>query len=175
MDMTRYVNRELSLLDFQERVLSLAEAEDRPLLERVKFVAIVSANLDEFSQVRVAGLLEQATSGVTTTSPDGMTPTEQLAAIRERVTELNGRIDALVNSAGVVRRATVLETSESDWDRVMDVNVKGVFIGAQCAIPAMRGSSSSASSSLTLATAASSRKATMTAVQTASKLPRSSE
>jgi len=98
MDVTesRYVNRELSLLDFQERVLALAEAEDRPLLERIRFVAIVSSNLDEFAQVRVAGLLEQAASGITTVSPDGMTPREQLDAIRERVITLNASIDSLV-------------------------------------------------------------------------------
>ena len=96
MDDTRYVNRELSLLDFQERVLDLAETEDRPLLERIKFVAIVSANLDEFFQVRVAGLLEQATSGITSLSPDGMTPREQLDAIRDRVNGLNASIDSLV-------------------------------------------------------------------------------
>jgi polyphosphate kinase len=99
MDVTiesRYVNRELSLLDFQERVLALAEDERRPLLERVKFVAIVSSNLDEFSQVRMAGLLEQAESGVTTSSPDGMTPREQLNAIRERLITLNASIDSLV-------------------------------------------------------------------------------
>ena len=93
---SRYVNRELSLLDFQERVLHLAEAEDRPLLERIKFVAIVSSNLDEFFQVRVAGLLEQAASGITTPSPDGMTPREQLNAIRDRVNRLNASIDSLV-------------------------------------------------------------------------------
>jgi polyphosphate kinase len=99
MDVTiesRYVNRELSLLEFQERVLALAEDEERPLLERVKFVAIVSSNLDEFSQVRMAGLLEQAESGVTTSSPDGMTPREQLNAIRERLITLNASIDSLV-------------------------------------------------------------------------------
>jgi polyphosphate kinase len=96
MTVTRYINRELSLLDFQERVLSLAETPHRPLLERVKFVAIVSANLDEFFQVRVAGLLEQATSGITTPSPDGMTPSQQLQAIRERVITLNSSIDSLV-------------------------------------------------------------------------------
>ncbi len=92
---TPYVNRELSLLAFQERVFALALAEDRPLLERVKFVAIVSSNLDEFHQVRVAGLLEQADSGVTKSGPDGLTPREQLAAIRETVSDLNRRIDHL--------------------------------------------------------------------------------
>jgi len=66
-------------------------------LERVKFVAIVSSNLDEFFQVRVAGLLEQADSGITKTSPDGMSPREQLEGIRSQVIDLNNRIDALVN------------------------------------------------------------------------------
>src|SRR5680860_178333 len=92
---TPYVNRELSLLDFQQRVFALAVAEDRALLERVKFVAIVSSNLDEFHQVRVAGLLEQAEGGVTKSGPDGLTPKEQLTAIREKVTDLNDAIDRL--------------------------------------------------------------------------------
>lgn len=93
----RYFNRELSLLDFQERVLALAENNIRPPLERVKFVAIVSSNLDEFHQVRVAGLIEQASAGVGIASPDGMTPREQLAAIYERVVDIDRRIDTLFN------------------------------------------------------------------------------
>jgi polyphosphate kinase len=93
----RLLNRELANLDFQERVFALAESRERPLLERVKFVAIVSSNLDEFFQVRVAGLLEQADSGITKTSPDGMSPREQLQGIRSQVIELNNRIDALFN------------------------------------------------------------------------------
>ncbi len=92
---TRYFNRELSLLDFQERVLALAEHDDVPLLERVKFVAIVSANLDEFFQVRVAGLKEQVLAGVGATSPDGMTPSAQLAAIRKAVAPLVERRDEI--------------------------------------------------------------------------------
>ena len=92
---TSYVNRELSLLEFQQRVFALATTPDRPLLERVKFVAIVSSNLDEFHQVRVAGLLEQAADGVTKSGPDGLTPRQQLVAIRERVIELNSKIDHL--------------------------------------------------------------------------------
>jgi len=96
MTETRFINRELSLLDFQERVLSLAESADRPLLERVRFVAIVSGNLDEFYQVRVAGLFEQAAGGITQASPDGMSPQQQLAAIREQVISINASIDSLV-------------------------------------------------------------------------------
>jgi polyphosphate kinase len=87
----RYLNRELSWLDFNARVLALAEDEAQPLLERAKFMAIVSGNLDEFFQVRVAGLKEQVIGGVLQRSTDGMTPREQLAAIRGRVTEMVAR------------------------------------------------------------------------------------
>src|SRR5919106_41832 len=84
----RLLNRELSLLDFHARVLELAADESVPLLERVKFAAIFAANGDEFFQVRVAGLLGQAESGFATRSPDGLTPQQALARIRERVLEL---------------------------------------------------------------------------------------
>jgi polyphosphate kinase len=90
----RYINRELSLLSFQERVLSLAENPALRLLERIKFVAIVSQNLDEFFQVRVAGLTNQAETGASP-GPDRMTLREQLEAIRESVLSLNSRIDAV--------------------------------------------------------------------------------
>ena len=82
------LNRELSWLDFNERVLELADDESVPLLERVKFCAIFSSMLDEFFMVRVAGLLDQAESGLSVRSPDGLTPREALAAIRPRVEEL---------------------------------------------------------------------------------------
>jgi len=90
-----YINRELSLLAFQQRVLALAENPELPILERLKFVAIVSQNLDEFFQVRVAGLMNQVASRVTSTTADGMTPKEQLDAIRPRVSALFARMDAL--------------------------------------------------------------------------------
>jgi polyphosphate kinase len=83
------LNRELSHLEFHARVLELAADERLPLLERVKFCAIFSSNLDEFFQVRVAGLLGQAESGITVRSPDGLTPQQALARIRERVLELS--------------------------------------------------------------------------------------
>ena len=85
---TRYVNRELSMLDFQARVLAYAEDASVPLLERAKFLAIFSGNIDEFFQVRVAGLKEQLAAGVRSTSPDGLDQEEQLRAIRVRVEEL---------------------------------------------------------------------------------------
>jgi polyphosphate kinase len=84
----RYLNRELSWLDFNARVLSLASDPSVPLLERAKFVAIFSQNLDEFFQVRVAGLKEQVIAGIGTTALDGRAPAQQLLEIRERVEDL---------------------------------------------------------------------------------------
>ncbi len=92
----RYFNRELSVLDFQGRVLALAENTAVPLLERAKFVAIVAQNLDEFFQVRVAGLKDQILAGAHAISPDGMTAKEQLSAIRVKIDSLNTRMDAVV-------------------------------------------------------------------------------
>jgi polyphosphate kinase len=83
-----YVNREISLLDFQRRVLEEAQDDTVPLLERVKFLSIVGSNLDEFFMVRVAGLKRQVEKGVLECGPDGMTPAAQLAAIRERIATL---------------------------------------------------------------------------------------
>jgi polyphosphate kinase len=83
----RYLNRELSWLDFNGRVLALAENSDIPLMERVRFLAIWSSNQDEFFQVRVAGLLEQVARGIWTPTADGGTPLETLAAARELASE----------------------------------------------------------------------------------------
>ena len=73
-DRSLYVNRELSLLSFQHRVLDEAEDETNPLLERVKFLSILGSNLDEFFMVRVAGLIAQVEAGSAEAGPDGMSP-----------------------------------------------------------------------------------------------------
>src|SRR4026207_2197737 len=78
-------NRELSWLDFNDRVLQLAEDPSVPLMERVKFCAIWESNLDEFYMVRVANLHDQLEAGVDARGADGMSPTDQIDAIRERV------------------------------------------------------------------------------------------
>jgi len=78
----RYLNRELSWLDFNARVLAQAEQGDLPLLERAKFLAIFANNLDEFFQVRIAGLKDQVAADVGVPSPDGRTPGEQLQEVR---------------------------------------------------------------------------------------------
>ncbi len=88
---SRFLNRELSVLDYNARILACAEDESRSPLERTRFLAILGRNLDEFFQIRVSGLREQLIAGVPGTSPDGMSPREQLDAIRLRAQELVAR------------------------------------------------------------------------------------
>jgi len=90
-DPSLFINRELSWLEFNAKVLHEAFDERNPLLERVKFLAIFSTNLDEFYMVRVAGLRRQVAAGVLQTPPDGLTPQAQLAAIHDRISLLLGQ------------------------------------------------------------------------------------
>ena len=90
-DRSLYVNRELSWLDFNDRVLQLAEDESLPLIERLKFLAIFVTNLDEFFMIRVAGVHDQVDARIDTRSADGLTPTEILNRIAEKVRELDQR------------------------------------------------------------------------------------
>ncbi len=115
----RYLNRELSWLQFEERVLALAEDPELPVLERAKFLAIFQANLDEFFQVRVAGLKEQRAAEVSGSNPDGMSPDEQLTAITEHVRTQTRR------HAAVFRDRIIPELADagivfSSWDELDD-------------------------------------------------------
>lgn len=83
-----YINRELSLLEFQRRVLEEAKDEETPLLERIKFLSIFGSNMDEFFMVRVSGIRKQVEANIMEVSADGMTPRDELAAIRKLAQEL---------------------------------------------------------------------------------------
>src|SRR6266496_2169065 len=84
----KFFNRELSWLEFNQRVLDEAREESLPLLERLKFLAITASNLDEFFMVRVGGLCVLVEQKISTPDPAGMTPAEQLFAISARVHEM---------------------------------------------------------------------------------------
>ena len=120
----KYFNRELSWLAFNARVLSEAEDQRVPLLERVKFLAIFSSNLDEFYMVRVAGIRRQVMAGVTQAPPDGLSPLEQLAAIRSQVTDLVVRqrkcLADLLTQLGAqgVRIVGVPDLSPREWSEI---------------------------------------------------------
>ena len=83
-----YFNRELSWLDFNERVLQLAEDASVPLMERLKFAAIFTSNLDEFFMIRVAGLHDQVDAGLSDPGPDGRTPSQVIDELRVRIVDL---------------------------------------------------------------------------------------
>jgi polyphosphate kinase len=115
----RFINRELSWLDFNFRVVSEAENAHHPLLERLRFVSISASNLDEFYSVRVAGLIGQARAGVLERSADGATPAQQLHAINARSRELIAAQQAafthvrmLLAQAGIVIYGAAQLTSE---------------------------------------------------------------
>ncbi|GAA4886865.1 RNA degradosome polyphosphate kinase [Saccharopolyspora cebuensis] len=88
----RYLNRELSWLDFNARVLAIAEDRSQPVLERARFVSIFASNLDEFYMVRVAGLKRREETGLSVRSADGLTPHEQLARISARNQDLTAKL-----------------------------------------------------------------------------------
>jgi polyphosphate kinase len=98
-DPALYFNRELSWLDFNQRVLELAEDTEVPLLERLRFCGIYASNLDEFFMVRVAGLLDQLDAGIDARGPDGLAPREQIDAIHARVLELDRRLHVCFGGA----------------------------------------------------------------------------
>ncbi len=125
----RYLNRELSWLDFNARVLAQAEDPASPLLERAKFLAIFASNLDEFFQVRVAGLNDQVAAGVGIPSPDGRTPGEQLEEVRTAVVRLVERHVAAYRDLAsglsahgieVVQLDEVTEAQRAELDRAFE-------------------------------------------------------
>lgn len=93
----RFINRELSWLEFNMRVLAEANNKSHPVMERVRFLSISSSNLDEFYMVRVAGLVGQVAADITERSQDGLTPFDQLSAIREKVSVLLEGQDACLS------------------------------------------------------------------------------
>ncbi len=115
----RFTNRELSWLEFGDRLLDLADDPSVPLLERAKFLAIFSEGLDEFFQVRVAGLKDQVDAGLRARSPDGLRPAEALRAIRDRVVELVQR-QASVFLGSVVPALSDAGIRLSSWDSLDD-------------------------------------------------------
>src|SRR5436853_4203222 len=96
-DPANFINRELSWLEFNRRVLEEAQDPTQPLIERVKFLMIVSSNLDEFFEIRVAGIKQQIESETSEVGPDGMSPTETFEKIQHVVHELVGSQYALWN------------------------------------------------------------------------------
>src|SRR5215467_3648366 len=110
-----FINRELSLLEFQKRVLHEAQDPENPLLERVKFLSIVSSNLDEFFMVRVAGLLKQAASGTQEASVDGLSAAVQLQLIRKEVRQLVEEIQSVL-------RNKLLPALEQEGIRISDIS-----------------------------------------------------
>jgi polyphosphate kinase len=118
-DSALYFNRELSWLDFNDRVLQLAEDPGVPLLERAKFAAIYTSNLDEFFMVRVAGLQDQVDAGITTPGPDGRTPSEVVDAVREQVVGHSQRLCECLERdlrPGLAEH----DVRITSWDRIAD-------------------------------------------------------
>jgi len=132
-DPSHFFNRELSWLDFNQRVLELAEDESVPLLERAKFCAIYASNLDEFFMVRVAGLWDQVDAGIDARGPDGLSPREQIQAIRSRSLELDRRLSGVFQNRlkpelgeHGIKVATLEDlngTERAEVDRVFDQQV----------------------------------------------------
>nr|WP_255603417.1 hypothetical protein [Oscillochloris sp. ZM17-4] len=119
-----YLNRELSWIEFNRRVFGEALDQSTPLLERVKFLAIFASNFDEFFMIRVSGIMQQISAGVQKQSPDGLTPTEQLKAVRkallplieqERDLLLNDLLPGLTDQGIHLLNMIDLSPRQRDW------------------------------------------------------------
>src|SRR5215208_4807110 len=129
-----FINRELSLLEFQRRVLDEALDEDNPLLERLKFLAIFGSNMDEFFMVRVSGIRKQVEARIMEVFPDGLTPPEVLAASRKISLELyskalhflNGKLRPRLDKVGV-HLLDYHELNKTQLDKVNEYFAEVVF------------------------------------------------
>ena len=130
---SRFMNRELSWLEFNRRVLEEAENPRNPLLERVRFLSISANNLDEFLMVRVAGLISQVRQGIEATTPEGLTPREQVVAVDEALNSLQAdqqkawnSLDALLEAEGIIV-AHPRELSKTDISWLEEYFLDNVF------------------------------------------------
>jgi polyphosphate kinase len=134
LDPALYINRELSWLEFNERVLEEARDRRHPLLERVKFLSIVSSNLDEFFMIRVAAIREQVLADVSEVSPDGRTPLQQLQAIHERVERMIHDMAACFRddmlpalAASGIRLLAMPELTQEDRSTLSDLFAREIY------------------------------------------------
>lgn len=125
-----YLNRELSWLEFNERVFGEARDRSHPLLERVKFLAIFHSNLDEWYMVRVSGFQQQVAAGMTDVTPDGITSAEQLAIIRNRVAPIMAEASAFFQNSLLpeLRRAGICLMKHADLTRAQQKTLRDDFL-----------------------------------------------
>jgi polyphosphate kinase len=123
------INRELGILEFQRRVLAQADDPEMPLLERLKFICIFSSNLDEFFEVRVAGLKEQIRANTTQCSPDGMTPSQQYRAVSDTAHALVARQYELFNKDIIPELAThgIHFFRRTQWNEIQAAWIRDYF------------------------------------------------
>ncbi|MGD7654290.1 MAG: polyphosphate kinase 1 [Verrucomicrobiales bacterium] len=124
-----YINRELSWVEFNQRVLNEALRDDLPLLERLKFLAITASNMDEFFQVRVGGLMMMRRSGLKSRDISGLTPNQNLAALRQRILRMKDDQYALYNNQLIpgLEEAGVRQLEPGDLDAEQSVQVSAIF------------------------------------------------